>query len=294
MKPRVAVFLGLAACTGTARPDTSGADPVPERVQFAEVSAGAYYTCGITVDSRIHCWGEDTDGQVSGAPDGEWVSVSAGTMHACALSAAGEFACWGSDSYGQVSEAPTGTPVRAVSAGGAHTCLLDASGVVDCWGYNGGRQTLVPPGEYTAISAGGLISAALTTDGSVAVWGDLTLWDDYTPSAAFVEISAGSFVAGVTDSGDLRCWGNMWVPYCEEAPRADVVRLELGAGFGCGLGAEGAIVCWGPTSDHTFLTAVPEGGGFEQVSVGYAHACALRSGELTCWGSDAQGESTPP
>jgi alpha-tubulin suppressor-like RCC1 family protein len=34
--------------------------------------------------------------------------------------------------------------------------------------------------------------------------------------------------------------------------------------------------------------------GFEKISVGGAHACALRQGRVTCWGSDDYGQATLP
>jgi alpha-tubulin suppressor-like RCC1 family protein len=79
-----------------------------------QVSAGAFYTCSLTADGIVHCWGDNLFGQAL-VPDGRFTSVSCGETHTCALTEEGAIRCWGDDSVGQ-STPPDGRFV-AISAG---------------------------------------------------------------------------------------------------------------------------------------------------------------------------------
>ena len=52
------------------------------------------------------------------------------------------------------------------------------------------------------------------------------------------------------------------------------------------------IACWGSDSDGQ---STPPTGTFTQVSAGYYHTCGLQTdGTIACWGMDTNGQSTPP
>jgi len=107
--------------------------------RFIAVSAGGGHACAIEDDGGLACWGDDSAGQASDLPDGQFASISAGGAHSCAVRSNGELACWGDDAFGQVSGAPGGEFV-GVSAGGAHGCALGGNGEAACWGDNGKGQ----------------------------------------------------------------------------------------------------------------------------------------------------------
>lgn len=44
---------------------------VPDLTSVVAVSAGAYDTCAVTSDDRVHCWGRDTEGEVGDGDDGQ-------------------------------------------------------------------------------------------------------------------------------------------------------------------------------------------------------------------------------
>lgn len=52
---------GAALCTGN--PEFGKTAP-PEDVVFVQLAAGLYFTCGLSVDQRVHCWG-----QISNTPE---------------------------------------------------------------------------------------------------------------------------------------------------------------------------------------------------------------------------------
>jgi hypothetical protein len=109
--------------------------PKDEPPDFVAVAAGATHSCAIADDGDIVCWGDNSQGQRDGSPEGEFTSVSAGGAHSCAVAADGSLACWGDDSQGQLDGIPSGS-FSSVSAGGAHSCAIAEDGSFACWGDN--------------------------------------------------------------------------------------------------------------------------------------------------------------
>ena len=68
--------------------------------EFASVSAGYTYNCGVRVDGSVACWGGNDFGEIT-PPEGEFASVSSGRGHICGLRVDGSVACWGDDVPGQ-------------------------------------------------------------------------------------------------------------------------------------------------------------------------------------------------
>ncbi|HZI77239.1 MAG TPA: hypothetical protein VFD73_25015, partial [Gemmatimonadales bacterium] len=94
-------------------------NPVAGNLQFAQIDAGAWYTCGVTVDNIAYCWGDNRAGQLGNgtrtlsfspvrvAGDIRFRSVDAGRDHTCGMSIDSIVYCWGSNSYGQLGDGST-------------------------------------------------------------------------------------------------------------------------------------------------------------------------------------------
>lgn len=124
-------LLTLFACSDAVAPELT--DP---RL-FVAASAGDRYTCGITVDDRLLCWGRNYHAQLGDgttsdrkvptpvAGGASFSVVSAGFGHTCALSPEGVAYCWGlnelgqlgigSDEYRQTQPTPVNTEARFTS-----------------------------------------------------------------------------------------------------------------------------------------------------------------------------------
>ncbi|HET8540519.1 MAG TPA: hypothetical protein VFL83_11665 [Anaeromyxobacter sp.] len=255
---------------------------------FVQVTAGAYHTCGLTVDGAAYCWGDDHSGALGNGRDAgdaqspsavvtstiagsrTFVELTAGRSHTCGRTADGAAHCWGSDAYGQLGngygwqdpESPGAVDTTTIwvgnkafvqlSAGESHTCAIMADGAAYCWGHDWRGQL---------------------GDGNTSV---------DTESPSLVDVSAIS--------------GNK-----------AFVRITTGFAFTCGIAADGTAYCWGEDVYGSLgdggtaqssqapvavdVAALSGNRAFVQLSAGGAHACGLSADGLPyCWGRDNRGQ----
>ena len=197
---------------------------------IAQISAGIYHTCALTVDGNLKCWGSGgngrlgigsspqyrsradivVDGDNSSTPLSGIVQVSAGGTYTCALTKEGKVKCWGNGSNGRLGndgdtdkEHPvdvvdgngSSTPLANVSqinSGGSHTCALASTGGVKCWG----------------VGDNGRLGNDATADKNYPV--DVVA-ESGSPFAlsSIVQMDVGSaYACAVIYSGEVRCWGH--------------------------------------------------------------------------------------
>jgi alpha-tubulin suppressor-like RCC1 family protein len=246
------------------------------------VAAGGAFTCALLSAGTIYCWGYNGYGQLGpqGGPGGgtpvqltglpagtKAIAVAAGELHACALLDNGTAYCWGDNQYGQlgpnggsgggtpaqVTGLPAGTRVVGLAAGTNHTCATLDDGKAYCWGLN----------EFAQLGPNG-------GDGSntpVVVAGLLA------PGTKAIGIAAGELhTCAVLDNGAAYCWGG------------DTVG-QVGPGFPSGGLDDPA---------PTLITGLPAGSKVVALASGGYHNCALLdSGQVYCWGFDADGQLGP-
>ena len=71
-----------------------------------------------------------------------------------------------------------------------------------------------------------------------------------------------------------------------------LVQVSAGGGHSCAIKVDATLACWGSNSDGQ---ATPPSGAFSAVDAGGLHTCAIRTdATLACWGKNDDGESTPP
>ncbi|MFT5682897.1 MAG: hypothetical protein ACI8RZ_003821 [Myxococcota bacterium] len=289
--------------------DCSGSD----LHDYVALSAGGWFTCGVTTLDDLICWGSDYFGQTSDAPDGVFEGVEGGGNHACALKSTGSGTCWGIDDssdgdYGQVTDASAG-PYVAISAGAAHTCGVEGDGSVTCWGWDEYYQaSSIPAGDYERISAGSFHTCGVTTKTEVLCWGsqDGGSYDagqvDGAPTArGYTDVGSGYLHACALDnSGGLTCWGLSDGTSSDEGQVSDApttngyTALSVGLNHACALDPSGVVDCWGDNVEGQ-VSGAPDEGGYIAIAAGSHHTCALDgTGQAECWGDDSAGQSSPP
>ncbi len=173
--------------------------------------------------------------------------------------------------------------------------------------------------HYVDLSVGFNHACALVESGRPRCWGgdwDANSASIPTPLPVLKKVEAGRLVdCGIKSSDSkLVCWGvgaagvaalaANPLPASASGPVSDISISESAA---CVLSLEGELSCFRfdvegatPTSNplETGITQVIAGGRYKSVEVGGrasgAHACAVTiANKIVCWGSDANGESSP-
>jgi alpha-tubulin suppressor-like RCC1 family protein len=293
---------GTAYCWGSNGQGALGAglnfgtrSPVPVEVsgsiQFQQLSAGNYSTCGLTLDGSAFCWGNHWGNGLENStavpnPIGNTVplaSVSSSSKKACGLAGDGTAYCWGLDRSDFGNGTPGGlflSPVVAASgetfeslyAGSRYTCGLKSGGTALCWGKDDGAGklglgTLLPLGEGdvpipTAV-VGGHAFANLDLHNTNWVYGH---------------------TCGVTTAGHAYCWGTN-VAGELGSPSTDICLLWPGEPFPCSA----TPILVGGGIEFTFVAS---GNGFLSNSgEGDPHSCGLGTdGGVYCWGGNLKGQ----
>jgi len=306
----------------------SSAHPTPIAVagglQFRQVSAGSFATCGVTTDYHAYCWGANELGELGdgttidrGAP----VPVAGGLRfrqvetnfeHTCGVTYPDHRAfCWGDNSDGQLG---TGTntgpqtgnfgpysatpvavaralPFRQVTTGYYHTCGVTTDDRAFCWGLN----------RYGQIGDSSTAFRRLMPSrvGKALQWR---------------QIDAGAYhTCAVTTDDRGFCWGNGRAgqvgngkAYLSFWPKAvagglSLARVSAGYDHTCGETSLNRVYCWGAnyngqlgdgtTTQRLTPVAVAGGHQFSQASVGVAHSCARTPDAAAyCWGRGFLGE----
>lgn len=240
---------------------------------FVRITAGQYFTCGLTGAGAAWCWGGGSVGQIG---DGTttamqpsptavagahvFAAIDAGAQHVCGIDDAGAAWCWGGNGWGQMGNGVLSTtypyvggssPVavaggmtfEAIGAGVNHTCALSA-GAAFCWGagYDGqvGDGTLEMTRMQPTATLGGHVFTAID--------------------------AAGSHTCAIDGDGNGWCWGSNRFG-------------QIGAGA---VGAPGR---------YTLPEAVLGGHRWERIAGGDSHTCGVTdAGAGYCWGSRALGD----
>ncbi|MBN1148113.1 MAG: hypothetical protein JXA78_12715 [Anaerolineales bacterium] len=182
---------------------------------------------------------------VQGLPEGI-VQVAAGTVFTCALTGESQVFCWGDGQMGRFGDDSTEyytSPVllegldhdiKAIVAGDYHLCALSRSGQVNCWGALSSEEEFTSrkpfavnglSDEVVQISAGSGYTCVLTTSDGVKCWGD-----NY-----FGQLGNGSDLAS-------------WEPVDAMRLTSGVMKIASGPVHVCAILMEGSVQCWGDCS----------------------------------------------
>ena len=291
---------------------------------FRSVVAGGRFSCGVSGNWRVRCWGDQ--GVVDSVPAGQAfseVSVPVGDVRVgCGLrplgtgDERGTVLCL-SDMSGQVLEFVPQGAFTELAVGRLSTCGLRPAGGVVCWNNQTGERVLaVPSGEFTEISGGWEHWCGLREDGTAVCWGDNShgQTDVVAGSPPFSGISAGGkHTCAVTYLSGVRCWGDAGA--IAGVPGTLGFRsVDSGFEHTCAIQNESMVfaadsektiaVCWGANgygqADVPDVPDVEDGQedtefdlGFVEVSAGWRHSCGLvkesriKTARAVCWGDNS-------
>jgi alpha-tubulin suppressor-like RCC1 family protein len=291
---------GIAYCWGSIKEngflnESSDNSSVPVAVSlpksgkplsFSSISAGQFYTCGVTTDHLGYCWGLNEDKQLGNqseensgvpvavsAPKGGkplgFLSISASEFHTCAVALNGKAYCWGDNVVGQLGDnskpikefRSSSIPVAvalpkvekslifsSITTGSHHTCGVNINLVAYCWGSNGKSQ-LGNNGTNSRLPV--LVAAPK---------GEKPL--------TFSNISAGEgYTCGVALNGKTYCWG----------------ANKVGQfGNNSKIGSKVPVAINAVLNGETLM--------FTSIETGDTHTCGLTLNATYCWGVNNYGK----
>jgi alpha-tubulin suppressor-like RCC1 family protein len=279
-------------------------------LRFRHVTTGSQFTCGVTTDDQVFCWGRNdagqlgtgsaanassTPGQIAG--DRRYRQVRAGVGNVgCAIAISRDAFCWGSGRLGNGSNTSR-TPVRVggnlawaqLSVGANYVCGITTANEAWCWGINsrgqlgnGTTDARGGPGRSAVglavaqIEAGSAHTCAVLVDARAFCWGD-----------------------GV-GTGDGSGSGRRLVPTPVAGTRK-WVNVSAGVTQSCGVTLAGRGLCWGrgsngelgngSTANRFRPAAVTGDREFRAISAGFVFTCGVtESGRAFCWGDNSNGQ----
>lgn len=235
------------------------------------------------------------------------VAVASGAGYSCAISANRDVFCWGTNEYGQLGVGdkqnrilPTrvsGLKAKSIHLTSTLSCAINLRDQAVCWGLNKslsgsllvdpkGPLALLRPtavkfalGKVLSIAPSDYHVCAVKSTGQVLCWGDGT--QGQIGDGTLKHRAVPTAVLGVT--GAQRVWA--------------------GIGHSCALTRVGTLYCWGASAlgqitafgmGYPYSTSAVLIGGLKPpalVAVGAAHTCALLAGGSSlCWGGNFIGQ----
>ncbi len=229
---------GGAKCWGDARVGQIGTGVAKESQQtptdvkggqaFKSIAAGEFFTCGLTIDGGVRCWGRADRGQIgSGGGTNTWTACTAdldnglgATSYACSL---------------EPVEVSVGLPgIASIAAGTDQGCALATTGGVACWGERvdlgsepapsvganvglsgfPGAVGITAGRAHTCALAGGHVKC-LGYNGAAQLGNDSTDPSQSSPVDVLVDAPIGAVgstewahTCAITESGGVTCWGD--------------------------------------------------------------------------------------
>ena len=302
--------------TGVVRDSGDTGDSSVPPLVLQSVSAGGQFTCGLTFDQEVVCWGHEGEGQQA-SPYPSLQTVSVGFNYSCGLDFSNNIVCWGGVFSDEKAvndiEFPTleedEGEYSEIELGKEHGCAVSTGRKLRCWDGSYSVNALMddqPMNGIIAVSTSGYHACAIRTSGSPECWGyagkvdeiGKLKWDAVSIPEDVESLSAigtGRYhTCGIEESQDqvIRCWGQDHSGQVSEAPDGEFEQLAVGDFHNCALDLSGEMSCWG-RNDYGQATAPP--GSFLAVSAGLDHTCALNTEhEVECWGNDALGQTLVP
>ncbi|MCB1389213.1 MAG: hypothetical protein KDK12_08780 [Rhodobacteraceae bacterium] len=226
----------------------------------AQIGANGYFTCAVTLEGDLYCWGQNFYGQIGNGNTehqpvpvrvttlpGSAALVAQGQTHTCAVLRNTRVFCWGRNTLGQLGDGSGedslvpvpvigGRNAALLASGGNHSCMVRTNGTVRCWGYNRYGQL----GDGTDVNR----LAPVRNFAAGRDVSDLALNDEHGCS--------------VFRQSRVRCWGrnvlgqlgddtfdDSWTGVEPHLPRSSFWAVSTYVDGSCAQGTGGVVHCWG-------------------------------------------------
>jgi hypothetical protein len=290
----------------------------PQCPVFTTLTTGFEYTCGLSTERAVYCWGDNSEGQLG---DGTTVDrplpvrvlenakevVAGGRGPTCALLMTGETYCWGSNLFGELGNGttiPSPSPVLNESLPNATSLAVDQSTGFQCVLLGGGTVAC--------------LSHQLQPTAAAPVVG--------VENAVSIDVGQG-YGCALVNNGTVRCWGTNFNGQLgngtDVAPAdgaavqvlgiTDAVQIRMDTTRSCARLGDGRIQCWGfsepvagpggglgdeAMSFRSFIpvavAGVTDAIEFDISEEVEAGACAiLGDRSVVCWGSEHLAAPVP-
>jgi alpha-tubulin suppressor-like RCC1 family protein len=261
--------LGDGSLSASATPvRVPGLDDVID-LQVAHTSA-----CAVKRDKSLHCWGPNAVteiGTINGA------LVPGQYLAGCRIHGA-DVECsvptYGDDVDRMVFEPNVGPLKSAAIHRDGSVCVVDAKGRVTCRhgmadnGIDSKWRPLPAPGPIDDLQPLGVGFCARQRDGHVSCFVDHRYDDD----EKFLDKPPPA-------------------PKLVLVPNLDhVMQLATGQSLACAITVSHDVWCWEADAPHPQPVEMPTLRGATQIAANHLHTCALRNGEVWCWGENEFGQ----
>jgi hypothetical protein len=139
---------------------------------------------------------------------GTFKALAPGDNVVCGLSMTNEAVCVQTTDDAEWQSPPAGATFQSLACGVSYCCGIASSGNILCWGDPADVSRVAPPaGTYSAIAAAVIWPAAQRPDGTLALWGSGWRSEDMT-TMAFGKFCIGyDFGCGIGSDGKIACFG---------------------------------------------------------------------------------------
>ncbi|WP_306216031.1 RCC1 domain-containing protein [Actinoplanes sp. RD1] len=294
--------------TGTTT-DRSTPAQVGTATTWRTATGSHYATCGTQTDDSLWCWGDNAWGQAGvgdttdrttpvQAGTGGWPGAGPGPIgnQFCAVRADATMWCWGDLQAVRFTAYRIGPEATwtSASSGDRYSCGTRTDGSLWCWGVNTSGRLGV--GDTTARYSPARV-------GTASMWKQVATGAQH---ACAVGTDSTLWCWGANGSGQLGIGSTTGytTPQPVTSPAATGwAAVTAGNLVTCATRIDGTLYCFGRNSsgevgNGTTATSqpapapvtTPAATGWATVSVGFQHACAVRTDRsLWCWGDGGGG-----
>ncbi len=291
---------------------TERTEPIIDRPEFTEISAGTWHTCAVSTEGDAYCWGESATGTIPSLVEGglKFDTISVGSNDACGITRDASAYCWHleADSMGIPMKVETDMKFQSIGAGYASSRPYATTRTGLAIHFSPDPPSYVTPYWFddialTSISSGGYFGyishydqryfgCGVSVSGDAHCWGDEKYFGEreegetLVPGGlAFTAISAdaleGSHVCGIVDDRGAYCWGS------DTAGELGTSEMEQ-----CEVLDPTRPTHFPPKFVGCSNTPVAVDGGisFSSINVGGSFTCGVATdGTGYCWGANRFG-----